>query len=214
MSIPAARAGTTGRSYAGRSADERDAVRRQRLLGAALELIGTRGYAATTVERLCTTANVSTRHFYLLYANKEAAFIDLYDELTAASYRNVATSLEATEGASMKERISQAMLAYFDPMLSDLRVARISFVEIIGASPRIEELRLQYRETLVDLVRAESADAVARGEVRDRDFRFATLALAGAATAVAHDWMLRRDRPPVLELERKLMDLATTLLVD
>ncbi len=214
MTVPAGSTGTTGRSYAGRSADERDAVRRQRLLGAALELIGTKGYAATTVERLCATGNVSTRHFYLLYANKEAAFIDLYDELTAASYRNVATSLEATEGASMKERISQAMLAYFAPMLSDLRVARISFVEIIGASPRIEELRLQYRETLVDLVRAESAGAVARGEVRDRDFRFATLALAGAATAVAHDWMLRRDRPPVLELERKLMDLATTLLVD
>lgn len=206
-------AATTGRSYAGRSADERDAERRNRLLAACLELIGTKGYAATTVERICTTANVSTRHFYLQYANKEAAFIDLYDELTAASYRNVLASLEETQGQPMEERIGQAVLAYFDPMLADLRVARISFVEIVGASPRIEELRLRYRETLVDVVRAESAQAVARGEIRDRDFRFATLALAGAATNVAHDWMLRPDREPVAELEQALMRLAVALLV-
>jgi AcrR family transcriptional regulator len=214
MTVHAVEPAGPGRSYSGRSPDERDAVRRARVLAAALELIGTRGYVATTIERLCTTANVSTRHFYLLYANKEAAFIDLYDELTATSYRNVAASLEATSGKPLKERIAQAVLAYFDPMLADLRVARISFVEIIGASPRIEELRLRYRERLVDLVRAETAGPVARGEVRDRDFRFATLALAGAATAVAHDWMLKPDRAPVQQLERQLMELATDLIVN
>jgi AcrR family transcriptional regulator len=204
----------TGRSYGGRTADQRDAERRRRLLGASLDLIGTKGYAAATIERICATANVSTRHFYLIYDSKESAFIDLYDQLTAASYRKVEASLTETQGRGLDERVAKAFMAYVGPMLDDERVARISFVEIIGASPRIEELRLRYRERLVDLVRAETAGPAARGEVRDRDFRFATLALAGAATAVAHDWMLQPDRAPVQQLERQLMQLATDLIVN
>lgn len=203
---------TTGRSYAGQSAEERDAVRRQRLLAASLELFGTRGYAATTVERLCSSANVSTRHFYVLYTNKEALFVDLYDQLTAASYRNVGASLEATAGRPMVERVAQAILAYVGPMLEDKRVARISFVEVMGVSPRLEEMRMDYRESLVALVRAESAEPVARGEVRDRDFRFAALALAGATATVVYDWVLHGDRESPDRLERALMELAADLL--
>jgi AcrR family transcriptional regulator len=61
------------------SASERDAERRSRLLAAGRELIGTQGYAAVSVEKLCATSKVSTRHFYQLYANKEAAFLDVFD---------------------------------------------------------------------------------------------------------------------------------------
>ena len=47
------------RGYGGRSAAERRAERRERLLAAGLELFGTRGYAATSIERLCAAASVS-----------------------------------------------------------------------------------------------------------------------------------------------------------
>ena len=44
---PAAR-----RDYGGRTATQRRAERRQRLMTAALELFGTEGYPATSIERL------------------------------------------------------------------------------------------------------------------------------------------------------------------
>jgi hypothetical protein len=112
----------------------------------------------------------------------------------------------------MTERIPAALLAYLEPMLEDPRVARISFVEIMGASPRIEELRLAYRETLISLVTAEGSAAAARGEVADRDWRFAALALVGAVTAIVYDWMLRTERPTADELQQALTALATTLI--
>jgi AcrR family transcriptional regulator len=203
---------TPSRRYSGQSADERDAARRQRLLAAATDFIGTHGYAATTVERICAEAKVSTRHFYQQFDNKESVFLAVYDDITGPSYERATASLESTQGKTMAARIPAAFLAYLGPMIEDIRAARIAFVEIIGASPRIEEVRLAYRESLVELISAEGAAAVERGEVSDRDFRFATLALTGATNAIVYDWALHSDRQPVEQLESALVELAVLLL--
>lgn len=200
------------RRYSGQSADERDAARRQRLMAAATDLIGTHGYAATTVERICAEAKVSTRHFYQQFENKEAVFLAVYDDITGRSYQRATASLEQTQGKTMAERVPAAFLAYLGPMIEDMRAARIAFVEIVGASPRIEEVRLAYREALIELISAEGAAAVERGEVADRDFRFATLALAGATNAIVYDWTLHSAKQPVEELEAALVELAVNLL--
>jgi len=200
--------------YAGRSADERNAARRERLLAAIHEIAGTRGYAALTVERLCAQSNVSTRNFYQQYDGKEAAFADLYDSLLNQSGERVLASLAETEGRPMRDRIPAALMAYLAPMFDDPRTARIAFVEVVGLSTRIEATRLRNRERLIELIEAVSAPAVARGEVGARDFRFAAIALIGAATAIAHDWLVRSRRQPLEQLERQLTELATTLLAD
>lgn len=202
----------SNRTYSGLSASERDAERRSRLLHTGRELIGTLGYAQVSVEKLCAASKVSTRHFYQLYANKEAAFLDIYESITRQSLDAAVASLAATEGEPMMERIPKAFLAYVAPMVEDIRAARIAFVEIIGASPVIEQRRLAYRELLVDLVVTEGTAAVARGELDDRDFRFATLALTGAANAIVYDWTLREDREDSTALEAQLTELALDLL--
>ena len=202
----------TSRTYSGLSASERDAERRSRLLEAGKELIGTQGFAAVSVEKLCAASKVSSRHFYQLYENKEAAFLDVYDSITVQSFEAAVATLEATKGEPMVERIPKAFLAYVGPMVEDVRAARIAFVEIMGTSPSIEQRRLTHREMLVDLVVAEGAAAVRRGEIADRDFRFATLALTGAANAIVYDWTLRENREDSSELETQLTELALELL--
>lgn len=97
-------------------------------------------------------------------------------------------------------------------MFDDLRTARIAFVEVVGVSPRVEQIRLDYREQLIGMVEAEGAAAVARGEIADRNFRFAALAMIGAATAVVYDWMLHTSPVTLEELERDLAALAVNLL--
>lgn len=201
-----------GRIYSGLSAAERDAERRHRLLAAGLELIGTRGLAGTSVERLCSTAKVSTRHFYQLYENKEAAFLDLYGTITARSLRAASTSLAESAGEPMASRVSAALQAYLWPMVVDRRVARIAFVEIMAVSPQVEESRLRFRESLVTLIVSEGTAAVERNEVTERDFRIAALALAGSANAIVYDWALRPDSRPVVEVMSAMTDLAITLL--
>ena len=202
------------RRYSGQSADERSAARRDRLLGAARTLIGTQGFPATSVERICATAKVSTRNFYELYDNKEAIFLDLYERILTQSLDRVVASLAETAGHHMRERVPAALLAYLGPMIEDPLAARIAFVEIMGASQRLEERRLEFREGLVRLVETEGSAAVDRGEITSRDFRFAALALTGAANAIIYDWARTPDRDGVEKLEDALAALAVTLLAD
>jgi AcrR family transcriptional regulator len=202
------------RRYSGQSADERTAARRERLLDAARTLIGTQGFPASSVERICAAAKVSTRHFYELYDNKESAFLDLYERILAESLERAIASLSETAGRHMRERVPAALLAYLGPMIEDPLAARIAFVEIMGASPRLEERRLEFREGLVRLVEAEGSAAVDRGEITPRDFRFAALALTGAANAIIYDWARTSDGQDVEDLEGALAALSITLLAD
>lgn len=200
------------RRYSGQSADERSDARRDRLLEAARTLIGTQGFPASSVERICAAAKVSTRHFYELYDNKQSVFLDLYERILAESLDRAVASLTETSGRHMRERVPAALLAYLGPMIEDPLAARIAFVEIVGASPRLEERRLEFREGLVHLVEAEGSAAVERGEIAPRDFRFAALALTGAANAIIYDWAMAPDRHAVDDLERDLAALGVTLL--
>jgi AcrR family transcriptional regulator len=201
-----------GRQYAGRSAAQRDAERRDRLLAGARGVIGSQGYAATTVEKICTLAGVSTRHFYQLYATKEDAFVDLYRELTADAFRRAVETFGASDGRPMAERVADAFISYLEPMFTDLPAARIAFVEVMGVSPRLEEIRLSFRESLIDFIGREGTAAVVRGEIADRDFRFAALALIGAANALVYDWVSHPKPPADRDMRIALARLATDLL--
>ena len=81
------------RRYSGRSVEEWKAARRERLLEAALELFGTDGYPATSVERLCALAKVSTRHFYHEFQNKEAVLLAVHAQVIELALRSTGEAL-------------------------------------------------------------------------------------------------------------------------
>jgi AcrR family transcriptional regulator len=201
------------RRYGGQSADERDRERLTRLRAAALQLFGTEGYAAVSVERLCSEAKVSTRHYYQIFSNKEDALLDVYSELTSASIVDVGRALDVTEGQSIDVRLRSAVQAYLNPMLDDARKARIAFVEIVGVSHRVEDVRLEFRHGIVSLIERESAAALNRGELTAKDFRFRGLAFLGAVNVLVHDWSVQPDHVDAGRLSEELCDLAVELVV-
>ena len=200
------------RRYGGQSAGERDRERLMRLRAAAMELFGTQGYAAVPVERLCSEAKVSTRHYYQVFSNKEDALLDIYSEITSTAVANVGQALEATEGQSITVRLRSAVHAYLGPMLDDARMARIAFVEVVGVSHRVEDTRLQFRNGIVALIERESSAAVDRGELTSKDFRFRALAFLGAVNVLVHDWSIRPDHVDAERLSDQLCDLAVELI--
>jgi AcrR family transcriptional regulator len=203
---------TSARRYSGRSVEEWKAARRERLLEAALELFGTDGYTATSVERLCTQAKVSTRHFYHEFQNKEAVLLALHAQVIEVAVRNTGEALALTGGAPVRDRINAAVDALLRTVMADLRRARISFVEVVGASPAVEEQRIAFRELVIASIAQVGASAVARGEIPKRDFRFLGLAFIGAVNSVIYDWMLARPRPPADQVRSALKDLAVALM--
>ncbi|MER7929333.1 MULTISPECIES: TetR/AcrR family transcriptional regulator [unclassified Streptomyces] len=178
----------TGR-YGGKSAEERQAERRGRFLDAALQLFGdTPGYRATTVAALSEAAGLSTRQFYEEFRGLEDVLAALHLRVNDWAEEAVLTALTAAEGLPIAERSTAIFQAYAANVTADPRRIRITFVEIIGVSPRLEEQRLARRARWINLICGEARAAALRGEAARRDYRIAATAFIGSVNGLLHDW--------------------------
>ncbi|ANS69999.1 TetR family transcriptional regulator [Streptomyces lincolnensis] len=178
----------TGR-YGGRSAEERQAERRRRFLDAALQLFGdTPGYRGTTVAALSEAAGLSTRQFYEEFRTLEDVLAALHLQVNDWAQEAVLAAVADAEHLPLADRVAAIFRAYAANVTGDPRRVRITFVEIIGVSPRLEEQRLARRAHWIDLVCAEAEAAVRRGEAARRDYRLPATAFIGSVNGLLHDW--------------------------
>lgn len=191
----------------GRTLAERRWERREALLDAALDLFGTKGYAATSVEELCRTAYVSTRNFYEEFDNREAVLFALGDRLVGEAYQAM---VEATfeDGPDRLMREARARVgALAHALLDDPRRARIAFIETLGVSPLWEARRRNahrlFAQYFAALVRA---DFNAEGFGSREEDIFAT-GLVGAINEILSDWVLRTDKPPLDDLIDPIVEI-------
>ncbi|MCX5373677.1 TetR/AcrR family transcriptional regulator [Streptomyces sp. NBC_00015] len=178
----------TGR-YGGKTAEQRQAERRGRFLAAALQLFGdVPGYRGTTVASLSETAGLSTRQFYEEFRTLEDVLAALHLQVNDWAEEAVLAAFAAAQDMPLLDRVTAIFRAYAADVTSDPRRIRITFVEIVGVSPRLEEQRLARRARWVDLICAEASAAAARGEAAPRDYRLAATAFIGSVNGLLHDW--------------------------
>ncbi|MGW0969171.1 TetR/AcrR family transcriptional regulator [Streptomyces sp. NPDC002516] len=178
----------TGR-YGGRTAEERQAERRRRFLDAGLQLFGAGpGYRSTTVAALSETAGLSTRQFYEAFRGLEDVLAALHLQVNDWAEQAALAALAEARDLPLAERATALFRAYAANVTSDPRRIRITFVEIIGVSARLEEQRLARRARWVEFICGEAAGAVARGEAAPRDYRLAATAFIGSVNGLLHDW--------------------------
>ncbi|MEV6195369.1 TetR/AcrR family transcriptional regulator [Streptomyces sp. NPDC051920] len=178
----------TGR-YGGRTAEERQAERRRRFLDAGLELFGAGpGYRSTTVAALSEAAGLSTRQFYEAFRSLEDVLAALHLQVNDWAEQAALDALGEARDLPLAERVTVLFRAYAANVTSDPRRLRITFVEIIGVSARLEEQRLARRARWVEFICGEAAAAVARGEAARRDYRLAATAFIGSVNGLLHDW--------------------------
>ncbi|MFJ3445584.1 TetR/AcrR family transcriptional regulator [Streptomyces sp. NPDC086081] len=178
----------TGR-YGGKTAQERQAERRRRFLDAALDLFGgALGFRATTVAALSEAAGLSTRQFYEDFRTLEDVLAALHLEVNGWAEAAVLRAAAEAADLPLAERVTAIFRAYAGNLAADPRRIRITFVEIIGVSPRLEEQRLARRAGWVDLICAEAGEAAARGEAAPRDYRLAATGFIGSVNGLLHDW--------------------------
>jgi len=200
----AIKAPTQGRTYAGLSAPERRAERRERLLDAALELFGTVGFAKTTIPMLCSAAGVTARHFYDDFESREALLRTLYDRIAETAFERSIAPLRQL-GNDPRERIRESTAAYFSYLTSDPRIARIYAIEAAGMHAELEQHRRAKREAFV----RKMAKASAQYEDRGLDSRLLSTASAGASHALLLEWILAPRRPSA----EKMIETITMLWI-
>ena len=196
------------RTYGGRSAADRRAERRERLLEAGLQLFGAEGYAAASIEKLCAHAGVSTRNFYEEFNSRENLLMTLYSRVIERSFHSVKTAFKDAADAPMPERLGLAVRAFVTTTASDPRWARIAFVEVIGVSNAVETHRMTWRKRWIDFMVSEFDRAVRRGEAEPRDFTMAAIALIGAVNELVHHYSVSRGRITLDDVIGEIVRLA------
>lgn len=118
------------RLWLGQTPAVREADRRQRLVEAGLELVGTQGVAALTMRAACRQASVGPRYFYEVFDTREDLLGAVYDEAVDRIREPI---LAAVILASESSGVSAAMIAAFDTAIAvvegDQRIGRILFRE-------------------------------------------------------------------------------------
>lgn len=202
------------RVYAGRSAADRRAERRRRLLRAGLALFGTQGYAATSIEKLCAAAGVSTRNFYEEFTGREELLLALHDGAQQRAMSAVSTALARAGEEPLARRIELAVSAYLTATATDPRWARLSAVEVVGVSATVERHRLAWRSRWAEFLAAEARREAARGRTRDRDFDLTAVALTGAVDELLRHWAAGERQVELDDVVAELVRIATAALAD
>jgi len=174
--------------YRGMTPAERDADRRRRLLDAGLELIGTRGYAATSITEVCRAARVTARAFYDHFPSREELLLAVYAEVIERHARAVLDAL-ADHPDDPEARVRAGVAASVRGWLDDPRRARLAQLEVLGVSPVAERRRLEVIDGYVEIV-AREARAI-QHLLDEAEARRIAVALVGAVNESIVEWLIR-----------------------
>jgi AcrR family transcriptional regulator len=195
---------SVGRTYAGLPVEDRQRQRRERFLESGLTVFARDGYSNSSVGAICRGAGLSSRQFYEEFAGREALLIDLFDAIESDSRKAVAIAIAASANDGVTRMIEAGTRAYIRSIGTDPRRAKVAIVEAVGASPRVEQYRVQQRKIWGGLIAHAAEDAATHGEIPPGDYEMRVSALLGAVNYVVYDWSMADPRPSLEDMIRVL----------
>ncbi|HEY1916007.1 MAG TPA: TetR/AcrR family transcriptional regulator [Streptosporangiaceae bacterium] len=200
---------TATRSYGGASADQRKARRRAALLAAGLELLGTKGWAGTTVRGVCALAGLNDRYFYESFADLDTLRLAVVDDLAA---QGTAAILAATQAPrDLRARTRAVVTAVVDFFTADPRRAHILVHEFQASEP-LRDRRRQLIQGLVVIFTAQVHEILGAAAAADEDVELTALTLIGGVLELVTTWLrgdLAVDRDHLIDFIVALMLAAT-----
>ena len=184
------------RSYRGMSAEQRLADRRERLMAAAYTLYAKPGFAATTIERLCSEARISNRAFYECFGGREELLQALHERCVEESLAVVAKALQEAP-ATLEDRVRAGIRAYIEFATADWRRARIMHLEVRRSGDVLTASRQRAVDSFARLVEEAAAEFPQSGRPNRR---LVALGAIGALQELLIEWLLAEDPPPIDEL--------------
>lgn len=186
----------------------RKAERRFQFIAAALAVFTEKGYARSSVADVCAAAGLARSQFYAEFTSREDLLLALYDQIQADAREAMVSALAEVASSDLRELTAAAMAAFVESIGEDPRRAQISYVDIVGVSPRVEQHRLDQRVVWAGFFESTLRGAVGEGFVPPGGYAMASTAFIGALTALVHQWSTTDPRPPVAGL----IDVMATLL--
>jgi AcrR family transcriptional regulator len=189
----------------GMAPEEVQAVQRERLLKATVEVVSSKGYAATTVRDLLAASRLSRRTYYDLYGDKEACYLDAFEVVAGQIETRVTAALELGESARERIRLALEGLAGF--CADEPQAACACLVESLAAGQAGRGVRADLIERLAAVV------GPALSELRPEDPNPALTARAtvGGVFELLYGPLAHQDVGRLSELAGQIGELPTVV---
>jgi AcrR family transcriptional regulator len=147
-----------------------------------------------TIQQLCSHANVTARHLYELFANREEVLVALHTEIIDEGAKRV---LEAVAHVSPEDPWAMSEVgvsAFLHYMLDDPRRAQIICFEVM-VLPQVHMQGCMTR--YVDILQAYAEGLAAVGLLGTEQIHLSSVLLAGGIRELMADWLLSPDPAPI-----------------
>lgn len=187
---------------------------RGQLLEAGLELFGVYGYVQTSEQALCEVAGVPEEVLWEEFGSREGVLMAIHNRVTTKGLRASEQALlsEGMDDCPLGMRFRRLFDAYVYAVTKDLREARVTFVEVLGVSPAVDEHCKRWKDLWADFLTGEAERAAVRGEVEERDHRVVVMVMVGTVHELMahHSRRARRARPE--EVSQELTTLGLEMM--
>ena len=187
------------RAYRGDSSHQRVEKRRARLVDAGVDIFGTIGYRAATIEHICARAGLSKRYFYESFPGREALLLACY-ERCCNDFHEAMVNAVAQAPDTLAAQVRAALLGYFSAIDADERGARITLLEVLGVSSTVDKAYASQFERFASSVETLAGDAFSASGLPKPQLAVIAQGIFGAITQIATQWLLDHRRRPRAQL--------------
>jgi AcrR family transcriptional regulator len=195
-----------GKYDRGQPAEARHEEQRTRLLEAAAEVFGARGYAGATVEAIVSTAGMSRRTFYEHFADLRDVLLQVDERASASTYRYVENAVRAVEDPI--GQVEAGIRAFLQAVTLKGDLARVVFRETRAAGPQYESRRELELSRYASLLFGAVEGAHARGQMGRAPDEMTVFALVAGMEAVAMRYLARGEEGGALDAAPLLIELV------
>jgi len=129
------------------------ANQRERLLGATVAVVASKGYDATRVEDILVMAGVSRNAFYKLFSSKRDCFLATLEAIEQLSRPSVIDVVAKTPG-SWEDKLAAMLDALAATIVAQPAMARVAWIEVYAAGPEAIEIVERLDRSVEDVVAA------------------------------------------------------------
>ncbi len=145
--------------WSGKPVEQRQQERRQLLLDAAFDVLGTAGLHAVTVRGMCEATRLNPRYFYESFTDLDALLVATYDRAAEEAFTRMALAIEGLpDGSTPADRTFAGIDAFIRFVTADPRLARVLVVEGLG-NEAMSRRRFEAMQLLASLVAQNHAEA-------------------------------------------------------
>lgn len=127
------------RRYGGVLPEERQRLRRAKLIEGAVEVFGTKGFHSATVREVCVAAQLTERYFYESFKTLPQLFMATYGELRDQLMARTLAVLKDAEPTPLG-MLEPAIRVFLEFIRDDPRRGRIMLVDSLGVNDEVAAL--------------------------------------------------------------------------